>query len=289
MPLLRLQQPCPAPAAGPGPLYRGLPARDRPSRGARARTHRLLDLLRRRHALADGGRHRRRHPGCDRRALGRRSPLRGLARGQSDQRRGRPLPRFPGGRGEPRLARRAGAERQGFALPRPAARCETGAPRDPAGARDLSAPFLRPDLRPAGPDAGGVGKRARRGDLARGRPSVALPVDHRGRHALPPPARGGQVRHARRRPLGRPLPADAGGDSRARPAGLRDFQPRPAGGGKPAQPRLLALRRICRRRAGRAWPLRRGRPAHRHVHREGAGGLGVWSRKRAMASSAARC
>ena len=139
-----------------------------------------------------------------------------------------------------------------------------GAARDRPGARNLSAPVLRPDLCAARPDAGGLGGGARTGDRPRRRPSVALPADDRGRHALPRPARGAESSsmpdddHR-----GRPLRADAGDHRRARPAGLRDFQPCQAGRGKPPQPDLLALRRICRRRSGRAWPLRRERPAHR--------------------------
>ena len=46
---------------------------------------------------------------------------------------------------------------------------------------------------------------------------------------------------------------------RRRPAGLRDLQPRPARRGDPAQPHLLALWRICRRRPRRARPHRHGR------------------------------
>ena len=60
------------------------------------------------------------------------------------------------------------------------------------------------------------------------------------------------------------------GDQRARAAGLRDIEPCQAGRRKPAQSDLLALRRICRRRAGRAWPLHRERQAHRHHRREDA-------------------
>ena len=103
--------------------------------------------------------------------------------------------------------------------------------------------------------------RARTGDRPRRRPSVALPADHRGRHAV-------SCACMRRGNLVMP-DADAAADlyaltqevtARAGLAGLRDFEPRQAGRRKPPQSDLLALRRICRRRPRRAWPLRRERP-----------------------------
>ena len=110
---------------------------------------RVVRLLRRRHAIADGAGHRRQHPGGDRGALERRSRRRGDARGQSDQRRGDAVPRLPGGRHQPRVARRAGHER-----PRPqGARPPAHRRRGHGGRRDrgvgLRALFLRPDLCPA--------------------------------------------------------------------------------------------------------------------------------------------
>ena len=77
---------------------------------------------------------------------------RGHARGQPVLGRGVAFPRLPRGRRQPRLARRAGAERPRSAIPRPAAQCRGGAGRDRAGARDLSAAVLRPDLCAARPD-----------------------------------------------------------------------------------------------------------------------------------------
>ena len=160
---------------------------------------------------------------------------------------------------------------------------------DRAGAKNLSAALLRPDLCPARADAGCLGGRAGRGDRLRRRPSVALPADHRGRHALPLPACGGEVRDSGQRPGRRSLRGDAERDGGARAAGLRDFQPRRARRGKPAQPDLLALRRICRRRAGRAWPLCRERPPRRDGGGKDAGNLGEPRRgERATASPAAR-
>ena len=82
-------------------------------------------------------------------------------------------------------------------IPRPAAQCRGGADGDRPGARDLSAAFLRPDLCAARPDAGSLGGRARAGDRPCRRPSVALPADHRGRHAVPCPACGEEIRDTR--------------------------------------------------------------------------------------------
>ena len=75
----------------------------------------------------------------------------------------------------------------------------------------------------------------------------------------------------------------------ARPAGLRDLQPRPAGRRIAAQPRLLALRRICRHRPRRAWPPRdrqrapcdRDREASRDLARTGRAGGQRHRRRRA--------
>jgi coproporphyrinogen III oxidase-like Fe-S oxidoreductase len=52
------------------------------------------------------------------------------------------------------------------------------------GARDLPAPFLRPDLCPPRPDTGSLGSGTARGHGPCRRPSVALSAHHRGRHAL---------------------------------------------------------------------------------------------------------
>ena len=51
-------------------------------------------------------------------------------------------------------------------------------------------------------------------------------------------------------------------------SGLRDFQSRPRRRAMPAQSRLLARRRLCRHRSGRAWPHRRERTPHRDRDRE---------------------
>ena len=121
------------------------------------------------------------------------------AGGQPVLGRGVALPRLPRGRRQPRLARRAGAQRPRPQIPRPAAQCRGSADGDRPGARDLPAAVLRPDLCAARPDAGSLGRRARTGDRPRGRSSVALPADHRGRHAVPCAACGEEIRDPRRR------------------------------------------------------------------------------------------
>ena len=52
-----------------------LRTRDRDHRGAHGRPRGLVDLLRRRHAVADAAADRRRHPRCDRQALARRPTM----------------------------------------------------------------------------------------------------------------------------------------------------------------------------------------------------------------------
>ena len=86
--------------------------------------------------------------------------------------------------------------------------------------------FVRPDLRPARPDAADVGRRTEARDFGSRRASVALPAHHRGRHAVLRPACGGQAEDAGRGGRARALRRDAGSLRAARPAGLRDFQPR---------------------------------------------------------------
>ena len=70
----------------------------------------------------------------------------------------------------------------------------------------------------------------------------------------------GRVRAARRRCGGRPVRADPRNDRGRRPARLRSQQPRPAGRGEPPQPHLLALPAImpasapARMAGAAAWP-----------------------------------
>ena len=193
--------------------------------------HGAVDLLRRRHAVADGSALGRRHPRHHRQALEHRSKGRDHARGQPDLGRGRPLPRLPRRRRQPRLARRAVAARRPARRARPPPQRRRSDPRRAARAVDLSALELRSHLCPPAPDARRLGRRADRGALAGAGASVALPADHRDGHALLRPVQCRQAQDAGRGSQRRFLRADAGTDPRGRPAGLRDFQPRPAGPG----------------------------------------------------------
>ena len=112
MPVLRFQQPCPPCGDRRGTVCARLRARDRNHGGAYAGAHRLVDLSRRRHAVADAAADRRRHSRCDRQALERRARRRGDAGSQSHQRRSDALSRLSRSRRQPRLARRAGARRR---------------------------------------------------------------------------------------------------------------------------------------------------------------------------------
>ena len=111
MPLLRLQQPCAAGRVDEARFVAAF-APNRPSRRADAGPQGASVFF-------GGGtpslmqpQTRRRHSGRDRRALDGRDGRRDHARSQSDQRRGGALPRLSRGGRQPRLARRAGAERR---------------------------------------------------------------------------------------------------------------------------------------------------------------------------------
>ena len=121
------------------------------------------DLLRRRHAVADGARDRRRRSSTPSARTGRVAPdveITLEANPTSVE-----AARFRGYRAagrQPRLARRAGAQRR-----RPAARSAACTPsrrrwrRSRSRASIFDALLLRPDLCPARPDAGRLGGRAR--------------------------------------------------------------------------------------------------------------------------------
>ena len=119
--------------------------------------------------------------------------------------------------------------------------------------------LLRPDLRAA---------RARRSQAwraelgeapgARGPAPLALPAHHRAGHAVRRAARARQAARARRASRRTPSTTLTQELTRAaRPAGLRDLQPRRARRGVPPQPALLALRRVCGHRPRRPRPRRR--------------------------------
>ena len=187
----------------------------------------IVDLSRRRHAVADAAADRRRHPRCDRQALARRARRRGHAGGQSDQRRGDAVSRLSRSRRQPRLARRAGAGRRLAEGARTPAHRARGARCGRDRAQRVRPLLVRPDLRPPRPDAADVGRRIEARDLGSRRASVALSAHDRGRHAVLRPACGGQAEDAGRGGGARALRRDAGSLRAARPAGLRDFQSRP--------------------------------------------------------------
>ena len=194
------------------------------------------------------------------------------AGGQPDQRRGRPARGVPQRRGEPRVAGRAEPRSGGVADARTAALGRRR--RSPRWRRRGGFPpcVVRPDLRAPGADAGGLAGGAAAGAGAGGGSSVAVPAHHRAGHRV----RGAASRAARsccrtatRRPrCTRPR------TRKPRASGWLAYEVSNyarTGRGKPAQPGLLALRRLCRHRAGRAWAdhartarcSRRGATAHR--------------------------
>ena len=249
--------------------------------GACARPPGHQRLLRRRHAIADVGRHRGRDPRCDRQRVERARRCRDHAGGQSVERGGRPFPRLSRGGRQPRVARRAGARRCRPACARPSAHGEGGAGGHRCRPRNLRALLLRHDLRPARTDAAGVAGGARTGPGARGPAPVALPAHDRARDAVRGAARARQAARARRRDGARPLRADPGADATSGPAGLRDLQPRRARRRVPPQPDLLALWRVRRHRPRCAWPRGDGgRRAPCHVNGAAAGAMGAARRGR---------
>ena len=150
-----------------------------------------------------------------------------------------------------------------------------GAGGDRRCARDLRALLLRPDLRPARPDAAGLAGGAGAGAGA-GRPApVALPAHHRGRDAV--------RRRCTRAASSRVPDGELAHDLYELTQELTERAGLPAyeisnhaapGRGVPPQPALLALRRIRGHRPGRARPRRDWRRAPRHVDRAPAGALG---------------
>ena len=235
---------------------------------ARAGPHGVEHLLRRRHAVADAAVVGAGDPRRNCKTLERRARRRGLARGQSDQRRCDALPRLSRGRRQSRLARRAGARRRIVERARPPAHGARSARRRRRRALDLRPLLVRSDLCAAAADAVGVGGRAQARHRRSGRASVALSIDHRAGHAVLRPAQGRQADHSRRRSRARSLRPDAGGLRRCRPAGLRNFKSRAARRRVPAQSRLLARPRLRRRRSRRARAADHRRPPLRHRNRE---------------------
>ena len=155
VPVLRLQQPCPARRHRRGRASSRAFAREIATTAARAPGRTVSSIF------FGGGTPSlmepqtvARHPRRDRQALARRARRRDHARGQPDQRRGDALSRLSRGRRQPRLARRAGARRRVAESARPPAhRATRRSPRSRI-ARNAFRPLLvRPDLCPPGPDA----------------------------------------------------------------------------------------------------------------------------------------
>ena len=220
MSLLRLQQPRAPGARGRDPLSAGFPHRAGASRPHRAASHRVLGVLRRRHALADAATHGRCDPQRDRGPLAAQPRRRGDARSEPHLGRGRALPRLPRRWRQPRVARRAGHERHRPEGARAPAHGRRGDGRRRHRSVDLRALFLRPHLRPAVPIGGCLEGRAHRGHRSCRRAPVALPTHHRARHDVRKAAPRGQAHRAGCRPCPRALGRDPGGHDGARPAGL---------------------------------------------------------------------
>ena len=251
MPLLRFQLACAGRAGGRGAIRRRLQDRDRPSRRADARARGALDLLRRRHALADEAADGAEPDRRGRRRLAARRRRRDHARGQSHQRRSGALPRLSRRRRQPPVDRRPGARRRRPQGARPPSRRRRSGRGGQDRGGDLPAHLLRPHLRPPRADRGGLARRADQGDGDGRRASVDLPAHHRARHDLRAAVARRQTGDSGRGARPGAVRRDPGDRRGARHAGLRGLQPRPAGGGMPAQHGLLALRRI-RRRSARA-------------------------------------
>ena len=162
-------------------------------------------------------------------AVGHRAPT---SRSRSKPTRPRSRRRIRGprrGRRQPRVARRAGARPRGAHFPRPRAFGRRGACRDRDRAPALRALFVRPDLRPARPDAGGLAAELERAlALAGEHLSLYQLTIERGTRFFAEHARGAFVLPGEEE-AARDVRADAGAARGRRPAGLRDLQPCAAG------------------------------------------------------------
>ena len=260
MPLLRLQQPCPR-VDRPGGVARGAARRPRLGGRSLSRAAARLDLLRRRHAVADGAGDGRR---ADRGGRARIGAWRRTSRSRS-----RPTPRRSRRRASPTSPRPGSTASRSASSRSTTRRCASSAapmmsprawPRSTTAQRCFERVSFDLIYALARPERGGLGGGARAGARLRHRPPLALPADDRARHAL----RRARRARASWRPRdpdrgGGPVRADPGDDRGGRAARLRDLQPRPARRGEPPQPHLLALPALSRDRPGRARPARRRR------------------------------
>ena len=124
-----------------------------------ARPHRVVDLLRRRHAVLDAAFDHCRRAQFHRPAVARRARCRNHHGGQSDERRGRAFSRLSRRRRQSRVARRAGARRSRAGRARPAAHRARSARCSRRRAQSVRPLLVRPDLRAAGAAAEGMGGR----------------------------------------------------------------------------------------------------------------------------------
>ena len=256
MSLLRFQQPCPRAIdearLGATAIVRELEAVARAA--GRSGRQSSSDLLRRRHAIADerrgGGARARRH----RAAVARGERCRNHAGSQPHQRRCR--------RASAIIARPASTGfRMGVQALNDAALKVLGRLHERREAKAASGwrleifPRVSFDLIYARPDQTlrGLEARTERGAGFRHRTSVALPAHHRAGTAFATLAR----RESSIFPTTMRPPSFTRRRRRLRtrrPSGLRDLQSCAARRGVPAQSHLLALWRLCGRRAGRPWP-----------------------------------
>ena len=252
-----------------------------------AGARRLLDLPRRRHAVADAAANRRRHSRRHRQALARRAAM-SRSRSKPTRPASRPT-RFRGYRAAGVNRVSLGVQALDDASLKALGRLHSAREaldavaiaRQAFDRYSFDLIYARPGQTPQD-----VGERTEAGDRGSRRTSVALSAHHRGRHAVLRPACGGQAADAGRGDRARALRRHAGCLQRGRPAGLRDLQPRAAGRGVPPQPRLLARRGIRRHRPRRAWPARHRR--HPSRHRDGKASRDVADARRVdsgMASS----
>ena len=284
-PVLRLQQPRAPLRHRRGALRARVHRRDRGDCCARAGPDRLLDLHRRRHALADAAGDGCRHARCRRPALARRARRRGHARSQSDQRRSRRV--FAATAPPASIAYRSACRRSTIARWPSSdgctrrARRSTRSPSRAACSSAISFDLIYARPRQTPQDWASELKRA----LAEAGEHLSLyqlTIEPETPFAALACRR--QAQNAGRRHRARALRHDAGGLRRARPARLRDFQSCAVRRRVPAQSHLLAGARICRHRPRRAWarsistasatpPRRKNAPRHgsRRSRRDGHG------------------
>ena len=216
VPLLRLQLARPSRRVRRSHVRRELRARDRPLRRAGAGPPGAVDLLRRRHALADGPALGRGHPRGRSAGTGRSMP-RPRSRSRPTRPASRPTVSAAIARRASTASRSACSRCARDRWPSSAAAILSTRPSPRCGSRSRSSRArLRPDLCAPATDARGLARRADRGAVARPGPHLALPAHHRAGDALLRPPHGRQAQDAGRGPRRRFLRADAGADATQR-------------------------------------------------------------------------